>query len=209
MEPITAVTNEQVLQNLNPPNGKKKWFMALFVITLILVAGFGGFYLVQKFSPLIPVSEEIATSATPAPVLPIGDAELSFLSTNNKAVIGSKIPVNVQLTTNGRIISRAEINIKYDQKALDLDTTPFTNGKIFLKDPVISKDSVKGLVRITGDLGEIDKGFSGIGVLGTMNFVAKSESVNILSAKGSSLVNLLTKQNILGKLYGLEIIITK
>lgn len=213
-----TVINEQVLNTLKPSGGKRKIFLALFILAIVILIIISSYYAYNKYNKSTGTSQLInsSSSSSEVAILPLGDAELSLLSISNKYSPGDKVPINIELSTTGRIISRVEISIKYDPAILTIDEKPFTNSTIFSKEPVVARGLNKDLIRITGDLGTVDKGYSGVGILGTLNLIAKKEGVAILSiesptstTKGSVALNLLDKKNILGKIYGIEITVSR
>lgn len=213
-----TVINEQVLNTLKPSGGKKKIFLAVFILSVVILIIIGGYYIYDKYNKSVRVDQLINSDfgSSEAVILPLGDAELSLIASSNKYPLGGKVPIDIELSTTGRIVSRVEISIKYDPAILTIDEKPFTNGTIFSKEPVVARGLNKNLIRITGDLGTADKGYSGTGILGTLNLVAKKEGVAILSielptstTKGSMALNLLDKKNVLGKAYGIEITVNR
>lgn len=189
MEPINAVTNEQVLQNLNPSGGHKKWLISIFAFLLVVILSIGGYFAYNLlFAPVGETVSQTAQDITPLPVVPVSDAEARFLSRTTTYKVGAKVPVDVQVKTNGRFIGKIELSIKFDPKKLSVDQNVFTKTAIFTSDPLVTVDKNKGTVRVIGTLGSASEGYNGIGLIGAVNFVATADGGTAIDGSGFSKV---------------------
>lgn len=189
MEPINAVTNEQVLQNLNPSGGHKKWIVIVFAFLLVVVLSTVGYFAYNLlFAPIVETGVSTTQDVEPLPVVPVSDAAVRFLSRNSQYNVGSSVPVDVQIQTNGRFIDKIELSIKFDPKKLSVDKNTFTKTTVFNQDPLVTVDKNKGIVRIIGTVGNANEGYNGIGLIGAVNFLAISDGSTIIDGSGFSKV---------------------
>lgn len=113
--------------------------------------------------------------------------KITVFSEKNQYKVGEIIPVQIRITTGGKLIDGVDVVIKYDASALDITNSDLSKGSIFGDYPLL--DVKKGLVKISGIATFNQASFNGLGVLATLNFKAKKigqTSVSINYTLGST-----------------------
>lgn len=206
----TLIVNESALKHPSTPKGKWKGIiLTLIYFALIVVIVYEVFIGIQSFDFSNSSSNNVGLSqdtALPSP-LPVGDAVLALIADKPEYQVGDEIPVVVQLSTSGNLVSNVTVVVKYDPKLVSLGDDFFTNGNVYQVNPVITNNA--GLLRISADAGSPLNGFGGVGNIGVIRFTAKEAgSVNISienSASTSQVIDFLSKKNILGEVVNLSV----
>lgn len=149
----------------------------------------------------------VKNTETPSPAL--------ILSSNQKTVkSGDKIDIKIIVSTAGKVIEAADVQLNYDPALLSLEgsaSAMFKPGKIFNDYPL--KDfSQKGVVRISAISGLNKPGVSGIGTFGGLTFKAQQNGKTRISldyqpntTTDSNLIEKKSAQDILSKVTDLEL----
>lgn len=213
----TLIVDPNTLQQNNKPVGSwKKWVLPLIYLLLVLVVVYEVYVGVTSLSDSTQSKQssdaQSGTEVSSGVVAPVGDAILALIVDKTNFKVGEKIPVVVQVSTTGKIISRADVVIKYDPKILSIGQNSFTNGLLFSANPLVTNNALKGMMKISGDLGSPLNGFNGIGNLGTVTFTAKAVGSVLLTVDytkdlqtDSNVIDFLSKEDILGQVYNVEV----
>lgn len=125
--------------------------------------------------------------------------------------INEVVPVTVNINTGGHSIDGVDLIVSFDPKILEATTSGLIKGKIFDEYPLLSVDSNKGLIYISG-VNSAKNAFNGIGQFALLNLKAKIPGQTTLSInfkKGattdSNLVETGTSKNILETVNNLEL----
>lgn len=218
----TLIVDQQTLQNsAKKPGSWKRFILPAIYVFLIIVVVYEVYAGVTSLSDSTSSQKNLITNSD-VPVSdiapqPTGDAVLALVLDKAQYKLGDKIPVVVQVSTTGKIITRVEAVIKYEPKYLSLEGDDlFVESTLFTNKPLVTKDDKKGFIRISGDTGSPMTGFNGVGNLGTINFTARDAGITPLSVdyvknggKDSNVVELSTNKDILGKVYNIVIEVTK
>lgn len=191
---------------------KKGWLNIKVIIRLIFLLAIGvvafELYLGVKSlnQPNLPVVKE--KPATFKNVEPVGSkVSIALLSSNNQIKVGETINVDLKLTTFGKSIKDITAVIKYDPKMMDISGGDFfTRGEVYTVNPLVTKNALKGTIRISGQTGSPSSGFAGVGLIGNLKFIAKKIGNTQLSIDPSAQVSdYLDGTNLLGDTYNLEL----
>lgn len=142
-------------------------------------------------------------------------AKVAKISLNTpKKVYGVSeiVPVSVTIDTGGQTIDGADLIIQYDPKILEASSAGLTKGGIFEEYPIVSVDTSKGLISISG-ISSLQNGFKGVGQFANINLRAKVTGRTSLTidfkGKGatidSNLVEANASKDILEKVDNLEL----
>lgn len=188
---------------------EKKWYQTWRIIFPILVVVLTTELLIGLKTLLTPLPK----SQTPKPQ-PISDAKIFLISPKASFKVGDNIPIIVKVSTGGHITSGTDLMLHFDPKIIEASSAAFIRGKIYQNFPQASIDSKTGTIIISGvTQGEKD-GFGGIGELGVINFKAKALGNTTLnidfklgSTNDSNVIDVQTNQDVLDKVYNLNILI--
>lgn len=134
--------------------------------------------------------------------------KISLSTTSNSVKVNDAVAVDLQINTTGHEVSGADVIIQFDPKFLEVGN--LVKGNIFDQYPLLTADSKKGRISISG-ISDLKKGFTGQGLFATINLKAKvpgKTSLMINFKKGlttqSNLVESTTSKNILEQVDNLE-----
>lgn len=140
-------------------------------------------------------------------------AGISLTAPKQSFQIDEIIPVLVTIDSGSKTISGVDLIVQYDPEILEVTKQGLIAGSIFDEYPLMSVDSEKGLISISG-ISNLGGSFAGKGEFVTLNFKAKqvgSTSLTVNFEKdittASNLVEVNTSKNILEEVDNLEIII--
>lgn len=200
--PTVYTTEEKVKPN-------KKWWQTWRIIYPIL----GVVLLVEIVLGLKTLLAPLPKS-TKQSLQPITGASISLFSDKPNIKLGETVPVKVRVWTGGRITSGTDLVLRFDPKVLEASSTAFVRGKIYTDYPLISVDSQRGVIRVSGIASTAKAAFSGIGEFGVINFKAKGIGVTTLTVdfkKGltneSNVMGVSTNEDLLEKVNSLKITI--
>lgn len=154
----------------NNVNRSNRVFVIIPIIILVVVLLVLGYFFIQNNKTL---------SSQKLQVVPLGSGKITLQSPKQEFKVGDQVPVVIGLSTGGRTIVGVDLVLSYNPQVLDATSssniTVFTSsGELFSEFPIISVDRQKGIAKVSAiaSLGKI--GFNGLGLLGTINFIAKS-----------------------------------
>lgn len=217
-QPNALIIDENSLKQGN----KKSWFsvgllVKFFVLILVLGIGYelyaGVKYLNSPGGLSSNKNSVESKKVNSQDILPAGDStQIALLADKNTYQAGDKISVDLKLATFGRSISNAVIVIKYDPKVLDTDGSNFfTKTGVFSANPLVTKNALKGEIRISAGTGSPTSGYTGVGVMGRLRLIAKksgSTQVSIdKSVNASRTTDFSDNKNILGEVINLDLTI--
>lgn len=178
-------------------------FMILGIIVLIEVI-FVVRSLVAPTAPPLQLENLVSTKT-------VAKISLTVLKTSFR--IEEVVPVAVVVDTGEKAVSGADLIVKFDPDILEVSSESIVRGKIFDEYPLISVDTKKGLVAISG-VSSLNKIFKGTGQFALINFKAKIPGKTFLtidfkkgSTTASNLVDAGTSQNVLDNVDNLELTI--
>lgn len=210
-EPETLIIDENALQG-----GKKRrqfpvklFVKGTFVVTIIFIV-FEVYVGIKSFSvntePTKNPKQAVFQNAQP-----IGKGATLALLSASEVKVGEKLQVDIKIATFGRSVKNITMVIKYDPLMVDVSSNNFfVNGKVFSVNPVISRNDLTGVVTITGQTGSPQAGYSGVGMLGKMQFNTKKigntkVSIDDKSENGSKIIDYFDGKNILGEVYNVDL----
>lgn len=158
----------------------------------------------------------VLSSPTPRPV-PVNKVtvaktvgRISLFAPKRALKVGESVPVSVVVGTGGNTVDGADLIVRFDPKVIEASQEGLIKGKIFDEYPLVSLDSNKGLISISG-ISSSKKGFTGTGQFASIVLRAKSAGKTAISIdfnKGSTtdsnLVEAATSKDILEVVDNLE-----
>ena len=105
----------------------------------------------------------------------LGKANIALLLGKSEYVVGDTLPIKIRVDTNDNKTSGTDVLLRFDPKIFEASGTGvITVGTIYPDYPVASVDSQAGLITISGISPNKESGFSGAGILATVNLRAKA-----------------------------------
>ncbi len=203
----TLILDESALKQSKKPNwfsiGKIIKLFFILILAGVAVELFLGVKSLNEPSLIIKKQPNVFKNAAP-----IGqNATLVLLSEKNEVKVGEQISVNLKISTFGRTVKDVLAVIKYDPKQIDVSSDNFfTKGDGYSINPLVTKNSLTGTIRITGQTGSPTSGFTGVGSLGLLKFTAKKAGGTQISInQGAQISDYFDSKNILGKTYSLDL----
>lgn len=186
-------------------------FKKFFTIPKIIFLALGVIILIELIivarTLILPVSSPLPESKTS----PESVAKISLNNPSQNLSVGETVPVWVVVDTGGKSISGADLILKFNPQILEATRGALIKGKIFDEYPLVSVDTKKGLISISG-IDNLNNSFNGVGQFAMINFKAKipgKTSLTIDFNKGSTtasnLVEATTSENILETVDNLEL----
>lgn len=179
----------------------------IFVILGIIVLGEFVYALKVLNSPLPPAPVQRKT------VAPLSSAKISLNSPKLSYSLNEIVPVSVVVASGGRTLDGTDVIIHFDPKILEATSGAIVKGKTFDEYPLMTVDSKKGLVTVSG-INSLKNGFKGAGQFIMINFKAKTTGKAAVvidykpgSTSDSNLVETETSKDILDGVDNLELII--
>ncbi len=169
----------QVINSTTPPpasNWKQRvpFFFIAGLVIVILAEVVWGFKLLS--------SAPLSSAAVAPPLIDTVVPQLIVLPAKEQIQIGETVPVVIKAVTAGNPTDGVDVIIKYDPAVLEpLKTNFFELGAIFPEFPVAEVDPKQGIIQISGTTPVNNSGFSGIGILATLNFKAKAEGTSAIT----------------------------
>lgn len=148
----------------------KKFFFRPKIIFIIL-----GIVILTE----VAYAVKVLTSSVPtAPLLPakttIQKTAGTISLTVSKTTFSLKemVPVSIMVDTAGKAVEGVDLIVNFDPNILEATPAGLIKGKIFDEYPLMSVDSKKGLISISG-ISDLKNGFTGKGQFATLNLKAK------------------------------------
>lgn len=208
MDNLNVEINNQKLR------GKIKSFLTLPKIVfavlgvIVLIELIFAFKTLTVLTPPLP-SPVVKTDIQPTPQKSV--AKISLNTAQTVFRIKEVVPVSVMIDTGGRGVNGVDLIVQYDTKRLEATSGGLIKGKIFDEYPLLSVDSSKGVISISG-ISNIRSNFTGKGQFALLNFKAKFSGKTSLiinfrkgSTTASNLVEASTAKNILDEVNNLDL----
>ncbi len=160
----------EIEQNVPKPARKFFSFKIIFIILGIIVVIeliFGVRSLFQGSSPI-----------------PTG-AKIILESAKQSAAVGEVVPVTVKIDTAKKSTDGVDLILHFDPKVLELKESDITPGTIYPDFPLRNVDQSAGIIRVSAIASLSGQGFSGEGVLVTLQFSAKASGKSAISVEFS------------------------
>lgn len=169
-----------VIQNPNPTNPpeqprdfrnyfKKRTHLLIFGSLLLVI-------LVELiFGARVLMRQTVQKINPTAKIYPLGEGKIVLVTPKSEYKIGEVVPLSIKIVTGGRSTDSTDLVLKYDSRALEASKSAFIRlGRIYKDYPVADFDPAQGIVKISGTTPPKETGFTGIGNLATVFFVAKT-----------------------------------
>ena len=194
-------------QNQNNLGGISRFFPKLIFIILALVIIFEIYLGIKSLNA--PKPKRLNN------VAPVSDGIISLRTPKVTYNVGDKIPLSAMVFTSGHSISGVDLIIKYDSNLLTASGSGVTTSKTMFEEyPLKQVNASTGLIQISGIISSKSKGFDGGGIFATINLTAKKQGSTKFSIEfkpgqtnDSNIVDNLTGQDILGKVYDRTIVV--
>lgn len=170
--------------------------------------------LIFAFRTLVLPAPPLSPPAAKTDIKPISQKTAAKISLNTSQTVfkvKEVIPVSVMIDTGGRGVNGVDLIVQYDPKMLEATPGGLIKGKIFDEYPLLSVDSNKGVISISG-ISNIRSNFTGKGQFALLNFKAKLPGKTPLvinfrkgSTTASNLVEASTAKNILDEVNNLDL----
>lgn len=206
-ENTNPISNIQIIQQAQAKSGKFFSNLINFKIILLLLG----------LTILIELILGIRLLFTPIPqslaAQPISGGKVVLVADKTGYNVGEAVKVSIRVGTGGNNTNGADIVIKYDPQALEVDSNNGIEiGDLYTEYPVRKSDSKNGLIQISGISPADYTGFNGLGEFATLNLRAKSNSQSTLSVEykpgattDSNLINSTDSSDILAQVENLQI----
>lgn len=188
----------------NQPNeqGWQQKVKIFFTVPKIIFTVLGIIVLIELIYGIKTVSLSVTPPAAKTNIT-ASAARISLTTPKTSPKVNEIIPVSVLLDTALYSVGGVDVIVHYDPKILEAAPADLVRGKIFNEYPVMSVDSDKGLIAISGISSK--NGFAGTGQFAVINLRAKIPGKASLtidfkkdSTTDSNLVELNTTKDILG-----------
>lgn len=200
-----------VINNLprETPVAKIRGFLPRVLLALaVLVIAYEVYLGVKTLTAPVPRANELQ---------PLSGGKIALISTKISYRVGDVIPVLATVSTGGHISVGTDIILKYDPAILEASASSFfRKGRIYEQYPNVSLDSRTGIIKASGITSGGKSGFNGGNLFGTFILRARKEgktNISIDFKKGatndSNMVEAGKLNDILDKVYNLDIVITK
>lgn len=150
----------------------KKWFTPK---TIFIVLGIAAvveiiFGIRSLISPMPSSSSPTTTNSQT-----ITAGKIVLVSRRSEYKVGNTVPVFIRIYTGNHQTTGSDVILHFDPKVLEATSSAaLLKGKIYSEYPKLEVDPKLGLIIISGISGLNKPNFSGIGVLSTINFKAKT-----------------------------------
>ena len=146
----------------------KKRFSPKIILLILVVVVLGEIIFAVKTltSPISKIGQNKTS---------IGKANIALLLGKSEYAVGEVLPIKIRVDTNDNKTSGTDVLLRFDPKIFEASGTGvITKGTIYQDYPVASVDSKVGLITISGISQTKENGYSGIGILATVNLKAKA-----------------------------------
>ncbi len=211
MDNFNVYTNNQIT---NPPSSSKlrsfifspKIIFIILGIAVLVEVVFSARTLLFPTSSTLPLVGQFTPQAGTV-------GKISLVAAKTSLKLNEAVPVAVMIDTAGRTIDGVDLIVKYDPKILEITTADLRQGNILDEYPLMSVDSSKGLISISG-ISKSGNGFSGSGQFAVISLQAKAKGKTDLvvdfnpgSTADSNLVERSTSKNVLEQVDNLQLTI--
>lgn len=207
MDNFNTPINNQIEQTAAPKkfSAAKIVFAILGIIILIEVI-----IAVKTLTAPVPIASP-TISSIPKVNIKKTPAKISLIVSKTSFKVSETIPVSVLIDTGLNNVSGVDLIVHYDPKILDATNESLVKGNILDEYPLLSVDSKKGLISISG-VSHVKKSFNGTGQFALINLKAKKLGKTSLlidfkpgTTSASNLVEATTSKNILEKVDNLDL----
>lgn len=157
----------------NSPTSPRLKFFNPKVVFIILVV-------IVIVEIIFAVGALTQTASQRSKVLENTTVTMSVTSVKKEYKIGDVVPVSILLDTAGKKAIGTDAILHFDPKVLEATSSAIEKGTIYQDYPALGIDGKLGTVTVSG-INSADVNFSGIGVLASINFTAKTSGSTTVS----------------------------
>lgn len=173
--------NPNIFINQNVPQPARKWFSSKIIFIIL-----GAIILVELVLGARSVFQSSGATQSPGQTGGLlnlapqpGRGKIALLSDQNQVKVGDSVAVKVEVTSPTPS-DGVDLVLKFDPNILRVSESDIQKGTIFPQYPLVSVDPT-GVVRVSGIASGPKGGFTGKGILATINFRAIKLGVSKLS----------------------------
>lgn len=171
MEPTPQIINTSTPLPNQPGWKKKVPFLFIGILVFVIAAEVIWGIRLLTTAPL-------SSADNSPPIIDSVVPQIIVNPTSNQVQVGDIVPVDIKVVTAGNPTDSVDVIIRYDASKLEASGSGFFKlGVIYPEYPVAEFDNKQGLVQISATTPVNHPGFSGIGILATLNFRAKAAGV--------------------------------